>query len=53
MSYRFFETEGIAILTMIISRYKVEVKEEPEFASETFEQRKERIFKAKRGVTLT
>lgn len=50
---RFFETEGIAILTMLISRYKIEVKEEPEFAGETFEQRKERIFRAKQGVTLT
>lgn len=50
---RFFETEGIAILTTLISRYKIEIKEEPEFAAETFQQRKERILQVKRGVTLT
>ncbi|EKM52724.1 uncharacterized protein PHACADRAFT_126770 [Phanerochaete carnosa HHB-10118-sp] len=50
---RFFETEGIAILTMLVSRYTIEVKEEPEFAGETFEERKERILHAKGGLTLT
>ncbi|EKM52722.1 uncharacterized protein PHACADRAFT_261326, partial [Phanerochaete carnosa HHB-10118-sp] len=50
---RFFETEGIAILTMLVSRYTIEVKEEPEFAGETFEERKERILRAKGGLTLT
>lgn len=50
---RFFETEGIAILTMLVSRYKIEVKDEPEFAGETFEERKARIMNAKQGVTLT
>lgn len=38
---------------MLVSRYKIEVKEEPEFAGETFEERKERILKAKGGLTLT
>jgi hypothetical protein len=41
--FRFFETEGIAVMTMLVSRYKVEVKEEPEFAGETFEERYARI----------
>ncbi|KAJ3984113.1 cytochrome P450 [Lentinula detonsa] len=50
---KFFETEGIAILTMIISRYKIEIKEEPQFASETFEQRKARVLAAKPGLTIT
>ncbi|EKM52729.1 uncharacterized protein PHACADRAFT_261335 [Phanerochaete carnosa HHB-10118-sp] len=50
---RFFETEGIAILTMLVSRYTIEIKEEPEFAGETFEERKERIFHLKGGLTLT
>ncbi|KAJ3552189.1 hypothetical protein NM688_g4282 [Phlebia brevispora] len=50
---RFFETEGIAILTMLVSRYRIEVKDEPQFAGETFEERKERIFRAHQGVTLT
>ncbi|TFY75699.1 hypothetical protein EWM64_g8312 [Hericium alpestre] len=40
---RFFETEGIAILTMLMSRYSVAVKEEPQFAGETFEQRRARV----------
>lgn len=38
---------------MLVSRYKVEVKEEAQFAGETFAERKERILRAKRGVTLT
>ena len=50
---RFFETEGIAILTLLISRYKIEVKEEPQFAGESFEARKDRILAAKTGITLT
>jgi hypothetical protein len=36
---------------MIVSRYKIEVKDEPEFAGETFEQRKARILAAKAGLT--
>ncbi|KAI0763709.1 cytochrome P450 [Irpex lacteus] len=50
---RFFETEAVVILAMLVSRYKIEVKAEPQFASETFEQRKERVLKARPGVTLT
>ncbi|KAI0052106.1 cytochrome P450 [Auriscalpium vulgare] len=50
---KFFETEGIAIMCSIISKYKVEVKEEPQFANETFEERKTRVLKAKAGLTTT
>ena len=50
---RFFETEGIAILTMLISKYKIEIKEEPQFAAETFEERKARVLKCRGGLTLT
>ncbi|EIM88971.1 cytochrome P450 [Stereum hirsutum FP-91666 SS1] len=50
---RFFETEGIAILIMLISRYKVTVKEEPQFANETFEERKARVLAAKPVLTLS
>ncbi|KAF9465029.1 cytochrome P450 [Collybia nuda] len=50
---KFFETEGIAILTMLISRYKVEVKEEPQFSGETFQARRDRILSSKPGLTLT
>ena len=38
---------------MIISRYKIEVKDEPEFSGETFEERKERILRAKAAPILT
>jgi hypothetical protein len=40
---RFSETEGIAILTMLVSRYKIEVKEEPQFANESFEAQGESV----------
>ncbi|KAI0093992.1 614/534 cytochrome P450, partial [Irpex rosettiformis] len=50
---RFFEVEGVAILAMLVSRYKIEVKDEPQFAGETFEQRQERVLRARPGVTLT
>ncbi|KAJ7340865.1 cytochrome P450 [Mycena albidolilacea] len=50
---RFFETEGIAILTMLMSQYKVTVKEEPQFAGETFEERKTRVLNSKPGLTMT
>ena len=49
--FRFFETEGIAILTMLVSRYQIEVKEEPEFAGETFEERYARITAFDQGLT--
>ena len=48
---RFFETEGIAILTMLVSQYKIEVKEEPEFSGETFEERYARITAFDQGLT--
>jgi hypothetical protein len=53
ISFRFFETEGIAIMTMLVSRYKIEVKEEPEFAGETFEERYARITAFNQGLTAT
>ena len=51
-SYRFSETEGIAILTTLVSQYKLSVKEEPQFAHETFEERKARITSARQGITI-
>jgi hypothetical protein len=51
--FSFFETEGIAIMTMLVSRYKIEVKEEPEFAGETFEERYDRVTAFKQGLTTT
>ncbi len=49
----FAETELIAMLTILISRYKVEVKDEPRFAGETFEQRKARVLATKMSLSLT
>ncbi|EAU91427.2 614/534 cytochrome P450 [Coprinopsis cinerea okayama7 len=50
---RFFECEGIATLTKLVSRYRISVKEEPQYAYETFEQRKERVLRNKPGITVT
>jgi len=50
---RFAEIESVAVLCMIVTRYKIEVKYEPEFAGETFEARKERVLQARPGLTLT
>ncbi|ESK93083.1 cytochrome p450 [Moniliophthora roreri MCA 2997] len=49
---KFFETEAVAALTMLVSRYKIEVKDEPEFAGETLERKKERLFRYWQSVTL-
>lgn len=48
---RFFETTGLAILTIIIQHYKVEPH--PKFSGETFAQLKERYSQAGGIVTLT
>ncbi|KAI5897061.1 cytochrome P450 [Schizophyllum commune H4-8] len=50
---KFAETEGVAILSLLISRYKVEIMEEPQFAGESIRQRRERVLRTKGGVTLT
>jgi hypothetical protein len=51
--FRFFETESIAAITMMMLKYRVEVKEEPEFISETFEQRFARITASEQYLTNT
>lgn len=38
-------------MTMFVSRYKIEIKEEPEFAGETFEERYARITAFEQGLT--
>ncbi|KAF9075519.1 cytochrome P450 [Rhodocollybia butyracea] len=50
---KFFETEAVAILTLLVSRYKIEVKDEPQFARETFEERKARVLASNPGITMT
>jgi hypothetical protein len=51
--HRFAETESIAVLAMLVSKYKITIKEELQFAGETFEERKARILSTRRVVTLT
>ena len=48
---RFAETESVAMLTILSMRYKIHVKEEPEFADETFEQKKARVLASTQGIT--
>ncbi|CAL1699490.1 unnamed protein product [Somion occarium] len=50
---RFAELESLVFLSMLVMQYKFIVKPEPQFANETFEQRKERILKFTQGITLT
>ena len=38
-------------MTMMVSKYKIEIKEEPEFAGETFEERYTRIMAFREGLT--
>lgn len=49
----FAETEAIAVITLLISRYKIEITEEPQFRGETFEEKKKRLLKSKGGISLT
>ena len=41
------------MITMMMSKYRVEVKEEPEFIGETFEQRFARITASELYITTT
>ncbi|KAI9438703.1 cytochrome P450 [Lactarius indigo] len=50
---RFFETESIAVITMMTLKYSVEIKEEPEFIGETFEQRFARVTASEQLLTNT
>lgn len=48
---RFGETEVMVVINMFISRYRLEVKEEPEFAGETFEERYARVTAFDEGIS--
>ncbi|PPQ66862.1 hypothetical protein CVT24_008570 [Panaeolus cyanescens] len=50
---RFAEIEAIAALTLFVLKYKITVKEEPQFAHETFEERKARVMASDCGISLT
>ncbi|KAH9953726.1 614/534 cytochrome P450 [Lactifluus volemus] len=49
---RFAEIEGIAVITMLVSRYKIDIKEEHQFARETFEERYARVTAFNESLTL-
>jgi len=49
---KFSETEAVAIISLLVSRYKISVKEEPQFASETLEERRERLTKSAQVITI-
>ena len=50
--HRFAETEATAVLAMLVSHYKITIKEEPQFVNETFEERKSRILTSTPVLTL-
>ncbi|PBK63872.1 614/534 cytochrome P450 [Armillaria solidipes] len=50
MGRKFSETEGVAVLTMLISKYKITIRGRP---GETFQEKRERILKTRMGITLT
>ncbi|KZV68494.1 cytochrome P450 [Peniophora sp. CONT] len=50
---RFSETEAAVVLTKILTRYTVKIADDPKFAHETFQQRKERVLACKPGMTTT
>jgi hypothetical protein len=50
---RFFETSAVAILILLVSKFKISIKDEPQFSNETFRERKERLSKSKVLLTLT
>ncbi|KAK7033939.1 hypothetical protein VNI00_012566 [Paramarasmius palmivorus] len=50
---KFFETEGIAILTMMVSKYKIELKPSPDDEKLSFEEKKAKLLQTFLGITLT
>jgi len=50
---KFFETEVTIIMALLILRYNITVTEEPQFAHESSEERKERVLDSMTGITLT
>ena len=42
----------MVFLSMLIMRYRVEIKPEPQFAQETFEQKRERILRKTFLITM-
>ncbi|KAG2136237.1 hypothetical protein BD769DRAFT_1385347 [Suillus cothurnatus] len=49
---KFAETEGAAVLTILISQYIISIKDEPQFSGETYEQREARVLDARSTPAL-
>jgi len=49
----FFEVTGVAFITLLVSRYKFEVLEEPRFAEETFKEKRARVTHIQERLTTT
>ena len=49
---RFAEIEAMATMILFVSRYRIEVMPEPQYAAETPEARRERILGADVRITL-
>ena len=43
---------GVAVLTALVARFRVEVREEARFAGETFEARKARLLRSAHSLTV-
>ena len=50
---RFAEVEATVIMTRLVMQYKISITEEPQFAHESLEQRKERVMRSYQGISLT
>jgi hypothetical protein len=51
--FRFAEVEGTAVISMLVRNYRMEIKNDPKFAGETFAQRKVRVLKCSSFLTVT
>ncbi|KAF8633326.1 hypothetical protein AX17_004498 [Amanita inopinata Kibby_2008] len=49
---KFAETESVAVLSMIVMHYQVEIKNEPKFSGESFEAKKARVLQTSDGISL-
>ncbi|KAI0078339.1 614 534 cytochrome P450 [Panus rudis PR-1116 ss-1] len=50
---RFAELESLVVLSMFFLKYKITVKEEPQYANETWEEKRARVLRVTQGITIT
>jgi hypothetical protein len=50
---RFAELEAVAVITMLVARHKVTVKDEPQFAYGSLEQKRDRLLRCTNLLSLT